>query len=129
MGNAPEGDSWLHEIKLDGYRTAPRIEGGKVRLLTCTGLDWTAWFRPFATARSSGCGRSRGPARRSPRSSGKAPRLQFGEKGIDAILGLLDQRLKTLIDQLPTPVIIGLRAICESVGFSILDPPVQDGDR
>jgi len=34
VGNAPEGDSWLHEIKFDGYRTATRIEGGKVRLLT-----------------------------------------------------------------------------------------------
>jgi len=45
--------SWLHEIKFDGYRTATRIEGGKVRLLTRTGLDWTARFRPIATALAS----------------------------------------------------------------------------
>jgi bifunctional non-homologous end joining protein LigD len=51
--NAPEGDSWLHEIKLDGYRTAARVEGGQVRLLTRTSLDWTARFRPIATALAS----------------------------------------------------------------------------
>jgi hypothetical protein len=45
-----EGGAWLHEIKLDGYRTGVRIERGKVRLLTRTGLDWTARFRPIATA-------------------------------------------------------------------------------
>ena len=48
-----EGDGWLHDIKLDGYRTAARIEDGKVRLLTRTGLDWTARFRPIATALAS----------------------------------------------------------------------------
>jgi bifunctional non-homologous end joining protein LigD len=49
----PEGSPWVHEIKVDGYRTAARIEGGKVRLLTRTGLDWTARFRPIATALAS----------------------------------------------------------------------------
>ena len=53
VGNAPDGDAWFHEIKLDGYRTAARIEGGKVRLLAHTGLDWTARFRPIATALAS----------------------------------------------------------------------------
>jgi bifunctional non-homologous end joining protein LigD len=37
----PGGDEWLHEIKFDGYRTIARIDGGEVRLLTRTGLDWT----------------------------------------------------------------------------------------
>ena len=27
---APAGDGWVHEIKLDGYRTAARLEAGKV---------------------------------------------------------------------------------------------------
>lgn len=40
----PAGDEWLHEIKLDGYRLQARIENGAVRLLTRTGLDWTARF-------------------------------------------------------------------------------------
>ena len=47
---APAGDDWVHEIKLDGYRTAARLEAGKVRMLTRSGLDWTARFRPIATA-------------------------------------------------------------------------------
>jgi DNA ligase D-like protein (predicted ligase) len=38
---APSGPQWLHEIKLDGFRMAARIEGDRARLLTRTGLDWT----------------------------------------------------------------------------------------
>jgi DNA ligase D-like protein (predicted ligase) len=37
----PSGTQWLHEIKLDGYRMAARIDNGRVQLLTRTGLDWT----------------------------------------------------------------------------------------
>jgi ATP-dependent DNA ligase len=37
----PSGAQWLHEIKLDGYRMAARIDNGHVQLLTRTGLDWT----------------------------------------------------------------------------------------
>ncbi|HWJ71574.1 MAG TPA: DNA ligase D [Kaistia sp.] len=40
----PAGERWLHEIKFDGYRLIARIEGGEVRLLTRTGLDWTEKF-------------------------------------------------------------------------------------
>ena len=36
----PSGPQWLHEIKLDGYRMAARIDNGRVQLLTRTGLDW-----------------------------------------------------------------------------------------
>ncbi len=46
---APAGDGWIHEIKLDGYRTAARLEAGKVLMLTRSGLGWTARFRPIAT--------------------------------------------------------------------------------
>ena len=34
----------MHEIKLDGYRMAARIDNGRVQLLTRTGLDWTAKY-------------------------------------------------------------------------------------
>jgi bifunctional non-homologous end joining protein LigD len=37
----PSGPQWMHEIKLDGYRIAARIDNGRVQLLTRTGLDWT----------------------------------------------------------------------------------------
>ena len=30
----PSGPQWLHEIKLDGYRMAARIDNGRVQLLT-----------------------------------------------------------------------------------------------
>jgi ATP-dependent DNA ligase len=40
----PSGPQWLHEIKLDGYRMAARIDNGRVQLLTRTGLDWTGKY-------------------------------------------------------------------------------------
>jgi bifunctional non-homologous end joining protein LigD len=51
----PEGDGWLHEIKLDGYRllamTGPA--GGRkraARLFTRSGLDWSARYPAIAAA-------------------------------------------------------------------------------
>jgi len=46
----PSGVKWVHEIKYDGYRIQARIDGGKIRLLTRKGLDWTDRFRSIATA-------------------------------------------------------------------------------
>ena len=46
----PEGDSWLHEIKFDGYRLMAAIEGESIRLLTRSGLDWTDRFPGIAEA-------------------------------------------------------------------------------
>ena len=40
----PTGERWIHEIKFDGYRLQARIEAGRVKLLTRTGLDWTKKF-------------------------------------------------------------------------------------
>ncbi len=51
--NPPKGKDWVHEIKLDGYRTQARVQvGGRaaVRLLTRTGLDWTHRMRSVAAA-------------------------------------------------------------------------------
>lgn len=41
---APSGSKWIHEIKFDGYRLQARIDGGRVKLLTRSGLDWTRKF-------------------------------------------------------------------------------------
>ncbi|AJY44631.1 DNA ligase D [Martelella endophytica] len=38
---APEGEDWLHETKFDGYRCIAAIAGGKARLFTRSGKDWT----------------------------------------------------------------------------------------
>jgi bifunctional non-homologous end joining protein LigD len=46
----PGGASWLHEIKYDGYRMQARLDGGKVKLLTRKGLDWTKRFSSIARA-------------------------------------------------------------------------------
>lgn len=52
----PAGDDWAHEIKYDGYRMHARLDRGRVRLLTRTGLDWTMKYPaiagPFATLRA-----------------------------------------------------------------------------
>jgi bifunctional non-homologous end joining protein LigD len=37
----PGGANWVHELKLDGYRIHARIDRGEVKLLTCSGLDWS----------------------------------------------------------------------------------------
>jgi len=46
----PSSAGWVHEIKLDGYRLQIRVENGHVRLLTRSGLDWTAKFPEVAAA-------------------------------------------------------------------------------
>ncbi|TCQ27444.1 DNA ligase D [Rhizobium sp. PP-CC-3G-465] len=51
---APSGDRWVHEIKFDGYRLQARIEKGKVRLLTRSGLDWTERFGDQVAAAFTG---------------------------------------------------------------------------
>jgi bifunctional non-homologous end joining protein LigD len=40
----PTGANWRHEIKFDGYRLQAHIRSDRVKLLTRTGLDWTARF-------------------------------------------------------------------------------------
>lgn len=44
VAKPPAGAGWLHEIKFDGYRLQARLEGGRVKLLTRSGLDWTKRF-------------------------------------------------------------------------------------
>lgn len=44
VAEVPAGGGWLHEIKLDGYRTLVRIDGDDVRFFTRSGIDWTKRF-------------------------------------------------------------------------------------
>lgn len=49
----PTQTTWLHELKLDGYRIQARLDGAskdgdKVQLLTRTGLDWTHRMKAIA---------------------------------------------------------------------------------
>jgi DNA ligase D-like protein (predicted ligase) len=47
---APSGPQWLHEIKLDGFRMAARIDNGRAQLLTRTGLDWSDKYPSLVAA-------------------------------------------------------------------------------
>src|SRR5512132_1215359 len=46
----PDSDTWIHEIKFDGYRIQARLDRGKVTLFTRKGLDWTTKFPTIAAA-------------------------------------------------------------------------------
>ena len=39
--NPPKDPGWLHEIKLDGYRTMAHVSDGSAKLITRSGIDWT----------------------------------------------------------------------------------------
>jgi ATP-dependent DNA ligase len=41
VGRIPEGDAWVYELKLDGYRAQAIREGAGVRLLSRRGKDLT----------------------------------------------------------------------------------------
>jgi bifunctional non-homologous end joining protein LigD len=48
---APNGQQWLHEIKLDGYRVQINLNNkGKKKVFTRNGLDWTKRFSVIAGA-------------------------------------------------------------------------------
>ena len=49
----PEGDEWLHEIKLDGYRIGLAKNGARVTLTSRNGKDWTAKFPEIVEAARS----------------------------------------------------------------------------
>ncbi len=46
----PTGADWIHEVKYDGYRALVATGGGKARVHTRSGLDWTDKFRGIAEA-------------------------------------------------------------------------------
>ena len=50
MGQPPGSKEWLHEVKFDGYRMQLSIEGGRARLFTRKGLDWTEKLSAIAKA-------------------------------------------------------------------------------
>lgn len=50
MAKPPEGEDWIDEIKLDGYRAQVVIDEPSVRIFTRRGLDWTSKYRDLAEA-------------------------------------------------------------------------------
>ena len=53
VAEAPEGGEWLSEMKYDGYRALIAVAGGKARIFTRNGKDWTTKFPTVAQAAAS----------------------------------------------------------------------------
>jgi bifunctional non-homologous end joining protein LigD len=47
---APQGDGWLHEVKLDGFRIGCAVKDGRATLLSRRGKNWTDQFPAVAAA-------------------------------------------------------------------------------
>lgn len=50
VGDAPDGDDWLSEMKYDGYRVLISVGRGGARVYTRNGKDWTDKFPQIAEA-------------------------------------------------------------------------------
>lgn len=50
VDSVPTGSQWLHEVKYDGYRALIAVAGGKAKVFTRSGLDWTDKFSAIADA-------------------------------------------------------------------------------
>jgi bifunctional non-homologous end joining protein LigD len=46
----PQGEGWIHEAKLDGYRMIATVRGKKVELRSRNGIEWTAKVPDVARA-------------------------------------------------------------------------------
>ncbi|HEY0113482.1 MAG TPA: DNA ligase D [Allosphingosinicella sp.] len=50
VDHVPSGSGWIHEMKYDGYRCLLAIGGGKAKVYTRSGLDWSDKFPEIAAA-------------------------------------------------------------------------------
>ena len=50
VDRVPTGTGWIHEVKYDGYRALIAIAGGKAKVFTRNGLDWSDKFAAIADA-------------------------------------------------------------------------------
>jgi bifunctional non-homologous end joining protein LigD len=55
---APAGNLWMHEARLDGYRILALIRGGKACLISRNGKDWTDRFPSIAGYTDPECART-----------------------------------------------------------------------
>ncbi len=50
VDHVPTGTNWLHEMKYDGYRCLLSVGGGRAKVFTRSGLNWTDKFPEIAEA-------------------------------------------------------------------------------
>jgi bifunctional non-homologous end joining protein LigD len=48
IGRPPTGENWVHEIKLDGFRSQLHLRNGQVTIYSRGGHDWTERYRAVA---------------------------------------------------------------------------------
>ncbi|MDB5681967.1 MAG: ATP-dependent ligase [Sphingomonas bacterium] len=53
VDSVPTGSGWIHEVKYDGYRALIAVGGGKAKVFTRSGLDWSDKFPGIAEAAAS----------------------------------------------------------------------------
>lgn len=54
VDSVPAGSGWIHEVKYDGYRALVAVAGGKAKVFTRSGLDWSDKFPGIAAAAAAG---------------------------------------------------------------------------
>jgi bifunctional non-homologous end joining protein LigD len=50
VDHVPAGSGWIHEMKYDGYRCELAVGGGRARIYTRSGLDWSDKFPEIVEA-------------------------------------------------------------------------------
>jgi bifunctional non-homologous end joining protein LigD len=50
VDHVPAGSGWIHEMKYDGYRCELALGGGRAKIYTRTGLDWSDKFPEIVEA-------------------------------------------------------------------------------
>ncbi|MGE0499380.1 MAG: DNA ligase D [Rhizobiaceae bacterium] len=103
VGEVPEGDGWLSEMKYDGYRALIAISDGMAKVFTRSGLDWTEKFPDIAEA---------------------ASRLSTAGTLLDGEIVALDKNGRTDFSTLQRKIKLGERDLI----FFVFDLLEQDGE-
>jgi bifunctional non-homologous end joining protein LigD len=111
VAEPPAGKDWLHEIKYDGYRAIAAIGGGRCRIYTRSGQDWTDKFAGIAA---------------------DLTKLKIGSALLDGEIVVLDehgrssfQRLQNALKEGRTPLTYYVFDILELDGHDLQQEPLS----
>jgi bifunctional non-homologous end joining protein LigD len=90
VDHVPSGSGWIHEMKYDGYRCLLGIGGGKAKVYTRSGLDWSDKFPEIVEA---------------------AARLEVGSALLDGEIVALDEKGNTGFSALQQAISEGGRGL------------------
>jgi bifunctional non-homologous end joining protein LigD len=103
VDHVPAGAGWLHEMKYDGYRCLLGIGGGRAKVYTRSGLDWSDKFPEIAQA---------------------AAELEIGSALLDGEIVKLDEEGRTSFSALQQAISEGGRGLT----LFLFDALEVDGD-